>query len=202
MAKAREAPVTVGTVRSGRVRLPSPTASLSLAGRRRRTEGAKPVKTGKAPERCDDASIDHDRAHRNRRQDPPSSGFPTGYRAPVAGHGEIETTRRLGDTVGDGKRDFLILDDSSERLSALRSLSQANDGAGVDATLELRGQGTYRDRHRQRACGPQAPLPPGSVRGGASDRHAVARSARPQRSDEPATPEARSSPLFSHSSSS
>ncbi len=43
--------------------------------------------------------------------------------------------RKLGDTDGDGKRDFLILDDFSERLSALRSLSKSNDEAGVDAIM-------------------------------------------------------------------
>ena len=95
----------------------------------------KPVETGKAPERGDDGSIDHDRAHRNPSRLRPRRAFPTDYRAPVAGHGEIETTRKLGDTDGDGKRDFLILDDFSERLSAFRSLSKANDEAGVDAIL-------------------------------------------------------------------
>ena len=47
----------------------------------------------------------------------------------------IEPHRKLGDTDGDGRRDFLILDDFSQRLSAFRSLSKANDDAGVDAIL-------------------------------------------------------------------
>lgn len=53
----------------------------------------------------------------------------------MADRGGNETTHKVGDTDGDGTRDFLILDDFTERLNAFRSLSKSNDEAGVDAVL-------------------------------------------------------------------
>ena len=43
---------------------------------------------------------------------------------------------KLGDTDGDGKRDFLILDDFGDRLNAFRSLSKTSDEEGIDAVLQ------------------------------------------------------------------
>jgi hypothetical protein len=46
---------------------------------------------------------------------------------------------KFGDSDGDGKRDFLILDDLSDRLSAFRSLAKTDDQASVEAALDSFG---------------------------------------------------------------